>query len=265
MGKTQSRTFILKQPRMRGGDVEAWQRTVKETFKREFNMNCPIKTDGTYGPSTHSYSAALLKSLGMSITAMEHGVTPELRIKIRNKNFTVAEKKARASKARKEYRDSLRLQFKQAREVKVHKFTPVILQDSWDFHPGIHDGIDVIVPPNAVLFAPVKCRVIDVRKDGWWGLGAPADPKVKAKGDGIIQLRVLEDVGPFKKGMHIGYGHAEKAMVRVGQTIQAGTPIGHAGLANAWHIHLMLNTGNDPRGIGNLNPRACLEYTKKHG
>lgn len=260
------RTFKLKKPRMRGSDVKSWQEDIKRIFKRQFNMNVPIKIDGTYGPSTRSYSASLVKAMGLSSKAMNEGVTPELRTKLRNNDLTLAERQAKSSQARKDYREKLRKQFKQDREPKVHKFTSVILQDSWDYHPGIHDGIDVITPADAVLFAPVKCRVIDVRPSGWWGLGAPTDPKKRARGDGIIQLRVLETVGPFKKGMHIGYGHAEKAMVKVGQTVKPGTPIGRAGLANAWHIHLMINDGSvGLKGVGNVNPRACLEFTKKWG
>lgn len=259
-----SRTFGLKKPRMKGDDIKSWQKDIKKLFAK-MGISCPIKPDGLYGPSTRAYSAALLYACGMSKTAMKDGVTPELRTKLRNSDFTPAERKTRAANARVEYRAKLRQQYAQARELKVHRFTPVILQDSWDYHPGVHDGIDIITPEDAVLFAPIKCKVIDVRASGWWGKGAPSDPKKAAKGDGIIQLEVLENVGPFKKGMHIGFGHAEKAKVKVGQVVRAGTPIGHAGLANAWHIHLMFNDGKTNKGVGNLNPRACVEYTKKHG
>ncbi len=85
------------------------------------------------------------------------------------------------------------------------------------------------------------------------------------KGDGIVQLEVLESVGPFKKGMHIGYGHCEHARVRVGQVVQAGETIALAGLAVAWHIHLMMNNGSTTKGIGNIDPRKCLDYAVKNG
>jgi hypothetical protein len=42
--------------------------------------------------------------------------------------------------------------------------------------------------------------------------------------------------------------------------------LGHAGLANAWHVHLMHNDGSvGTRGIGNLNPEPLLNYTIEHG
>lgn len=259
--KKEPRTFVLKKPRMKGDDVKAWQQTIKTVFKREFNMNCPIKADGIYGPSSRSYSEELCKSMGLSNTAMANGVTPELRSKLRNDTCSAAEKKVRSSKARKDFREKLRRQFKQERKPKVSQPVRKIIQDSWDYRPG-HDGIDVICAEDAVLFAMVKSKVIDVRSGGWWGNNPQGDV---SKGDGIIQLEVLESVGPFKKGQHIGYGHAEKARVRVGEVVKAGEPIGRAGLANVPHIHLMLNDGSTTRGVGNLNPRACLEYTKKHG
>ena len=108
----------------------------------------------------------------------------------------------------------------------------------------------------------VKSKVIDVRASGWWGK-APSGQV--SKGDGIVQLEVLESVGPFKKGQHIGYGHCEHARVRVGQVVQAGETIALAGLAVAWHIHLMVNDGGTKKGIGTRDPRPHLDYSVKHG
>lgn len=261
---TKSRTFKVKQPRMRGDDVATWQKTIKALFK-DTGINCPIKIDGVYGVGTRSYTAALLRAYGVTTNKMVDGITPELRIKMRNKDFTAGEKKLRDSAARVQYRRDLRERYARASEIKIHRIVARVFQDDWGFHPGVHDGLDVITPANAVIFAPVKCRVIDVRSSGWWGKGAPANASTRSKGDGIIQLRVLETVGPFKAGMHIGFGHAEKAMVRVGQTVKAGTPIGHVGYANLWHIHLMLNNGGTGKGIGTINPRPCFDYAQKHG
>lgn len=258
------RTFIVKKPVMKGEDVKQWQKDIKALFKK-MKINCPIVIDGVYGVSTRSYTAALVHSSGMSAgTQMKNGVTPELRIKLRNNELTVAQEKAKYSNSRVNYR--ARLREKYARQIpKVHSPVGVILQDSWGYHPGVHDGLDVITNPDPVIFAMVKCKIIDVRSSGWWGKGAPADPNVRAKGDGIIQMEVLENVGPFKKGMHIGYGHAEKAMVKVGQVVAAGTPVGHAGFANAWHIHLMVNGGNTTKGIGDRDPLPFVNYAVKNG
>jgi murein DD-endopeptidase MepM/ murein hydrolase activator NlpD len=246
----------------KGSDVKSWQQEVKAIFKK-LGIACPIVADGIYGVHSRSYTAALCHAQGLSATtAMKNGVTPELRIKLRNApgSLTAAQKKTRASAKRKKYRADLK---KRWAPKKVHQPVSNILADSWDYHPPVHDGIDVICKPNAALFAMVKSKVIDVRADDWWGNNPSGD---KSKGDGIIQLEVLESVGPFKKGQHIGYGHAEHARVRVGEIVQAGEVIGLAGLAVAWHVHLMINAGNvGNRGVGNVNPRAALEYTKKHG
>jgi murein DD-endopeptidase MepM/ murein hydrolase activator NlpD len=157
------------------------------------------------------------------------------------------------------YRGELRARWA---EKKVHTPLTRILADTWGYHPPVHDGIDLICPANSPIFAMVKSKVIDVRAGGWWGKAPSGDVRL---GDGIIQLEVLESVGPFKKGMHIGYGHAEKAKVRVGQTVEAGDVIGHAGLAVAWHIHLMVNNGRTTKGIGNINPEPLYRYAVKHG
>lgn len=257
------RTFKVGKPVVKGRDVEAWQETIRDEFKRR-NIVCPIKIDGIYGVSTRDYTRCLLKAFGVEkpSQAMAKGITPALRKKVRGHKYTALEKKRAGSTAIRNYRKKLRTKWKPK---KVHAPVARILQDDWGFHPPIHDGLDVITNANAPLFAMVKCKVIDVRKDGWWGKGAPANPTLRAKGDGIVQVEVLENVGPFKKGYHIGYGHCEKANVKVGQIIEAGHLIAHAGFANAWHIHLMYNTGKTSSGIGNLDPRPILDYAVKHG
>jgi murein DD-endopeptidase MepM/ murein hydrolase activator NlpD len=158
---------------------------------------------------------------------------------------------------------ALELDEAKAAERKVHAPVDKILTDTWGYHPPGHDGVDVICEPDAVLRAMVKSKVIDVRTGGWWGKAPSGDVW---KGDGIIQIEVLEDVGPFRKGQHIGYGHAEKPYVKVGQIVVAGQPLGHAGLAVAWHIHLMVNNGEvGLRGVGTRDPRPLLDYAVKNG
>jgi murein DD-endopeptidase MepM/ murein hydrolase activator NlpD len=256
------RTFKLGPQLMKGGDIKEWQQTLIDEFKHLGISGVPIVPDGVYGAVTRSVTACLLKASGIGPAAMKQGVTPALRIKIRGRKFTKEEETRRHATAAKLYRAELKHRWSGG---KVHTPATKILADSWGFHPGVHDGLDLIVPPDVPIFAMVKSRVIDVRASGWWGLGAPSNPAVKAKGDGIIQLEVAESVGPFKKGMHIGYGHAEKAKVKVGQTVEAGALIGHAGFANAWHIHLMVNKGGTTKGIGNVDPRPLYNYAVKNG
>lgn len=149
---------------------------------------------------------------------------------------------------------------------KVAKPVDPILSSSWGYHPGVHDGVDLITEADDTLYAICDARVIDVRSSGWWGKGARASSGHPiSDGDGIIQLECLTDAGPFVKGMHFGYGHAEKASVKVGQTVKAGQPIGRAGFANAWHIHFMANGGGTSRGVGDRDPMPYVLYAIAKG
>ena len=254
------RTFKVDSPHMRGSDVEAWQREIKTEFAR-MDIDCPIKPDGIYGVVTRAYTASLAHALGMNASeVMAAGVTPELRSRIRNRDFTHQEQQRYAE--RQDWRRKLRDRYESSTVVDVHRPVTKILEDSWGYHPGVHDGLDVITLPDAKIFAMVRSRIIDVRSGGWWGKSPSGDI---SKGDGIVQMEVLENVGPFKRGHHIGYGHAEYPQVVRGQVVEAGKLVAHAGLAVAWHIHLMYNDGSTDRGVGNIDPRPILDYAVKHG
>lgn len=258
------RTFVVDHDKpMTGNDVKAWQQSVKKLFK-DMGIDCPIKTDGVFGPASRAFTADLVYAMGMAAKVqLKNGVTPQLRKKLRDKDLTLIQRKSMKAKSRTAYRARLRDRWSTK---KVHAPVSHILTDSWGFHPGVHDGEDVITDGGVPTFAMVKCKVIDVRASGWWGLGAPSDPALKARGDGIVQMEVLENVGPFKKGMHIGYGHNENAVVKVGQVLKAGDHVASVGFANAWHIHLMINDGKvGTRGVGNLDPRKFIDYAVKNG
>lgn len=141
--------------------------------------------------------------------------------------------------------------------------------DSWGYHPGVHDGIDVIAAYGDDVAAMISAKVVDARAGGWWGNGArPTSGHPISDGDGIIQLQVLRSRGPFKRGDIIGYGHTEHADVRVGQTVRAGQNIGSIGWAVVGHIHLMHQRGlrwsGRPSGVGTRDPRAILDYAVGH-
>ncbi len=256
------RTYKIDAPHMKGDDVKSWQKEIKAEFAK-LDISCPIVTDGDWGIASRSFNASLCHALGMIAgEVMEKGVTPELRIRIRNRKLTDSERIRFNSAELVDWRKRLRARYDSADVVRVHRPVTKIIEDSWGYHPPGHTGLDVITQADPVIFAMVKSRIFDVRKDGWWG----ANPSGKVSlGDGIIQMEVLESIGPFKKGYHIGYGHAEKAKVKVGDIVEAGDPVGHAGLAVAWHIHLMYNTGQTTKGVGNLDPRPILDYAVTHG
>lgn len=251
------RTYKITSPYMKGSDVEMWQGQIVHEFDR-MGIKCPIKIDGIWAIASRSYNASLCHALGMNASeVMAEGITPELRIRIRNRRLTTSEKERFSERV--DYRRNLRDRWD---NISVARPTIKIIEDSWGYHPGTHDGIDIITPPKAMLFSMVRARVFDVRSGGWWGKAPSGDV---TKGDGIVQMEILETIGPFLKGRHIGYGHAENAMVDVGDIVNAGDPVARAGLAVAWHIHLMYNTGGTNKGIGNINPRKILDYAVKNG
>lgn len=142
--------------------------------------------------------------------------------------------------------------------------------DSWGFHRGVHDGTDVLASYGDDVVAMVDAIVVDARASGWWGNAArPTSGHPVSDGDGIIQLQVTRDLGPFRKGDIIGYGHAEHADVVVGQRVRAGQNIGSIGWAVVGHIHLMHQRGlrwvGRPQGVGTRDSRAILDYAVRNG
>lgn len=255
-----TRTYKLTTPHMTGDDIRSWQRDVKHEFAR-MDIDCPIAIDGDYGMSTRSFTASLCHALGMTASkVMAEGVTPELRSRIRNRILTPEEQTN--MRVRVDWRRRLRDRFESMNAGDVHRLTRLIITSEWDYHGRAHDGIDVQTPNGAWLYAMVKCRVFDVRSGGWWGKAPSGDVSL---GDGIVQMEVLDNVGPFKKGHHIGYGHCENAVVKEGDVLEAGDRVARVGLAVTRHVHLMENDGSTTKGIGNIDPRAILDYATKHG
>lgn len=243
----------------KGDAVELWQQTINSKFAK-WDIDYRVKVDGNYGLGTRSAGATLLYALGIEQVEMRNGVTPDLRVKVRNyqKRLSAAERKRFAQRV--VWRRRLRQKW--AKGVKVARPVNKIITSAWGYHRGVHDGIDVQTPPGAPVYAMVKSRVIDVRSGGWWGKSPSGDT---SKGDGIVQVEVLETVGPFTKGMHIGYGHCEHAVVREGQIVDAGEQLARVGLAVTHHTHLMVNDGGTTKGIGTRDPRPMLDYAMKNG
>lgn len=261
-----TRTFRIQSPQMKGPDIKSWEQELKELFAG-IGIDAPIVDNGFYGAIDRSYLKSFVYAIGWDPHVLEHGVAPELRSQLRHWKETQTEGAQKRMDERLDWRRRLRERYHKMQtedQGQVSLFLTKLLADSWGYHPGVHDGIDLISLPDVPIYAPFECEVIDVRSGGWWRLGAPANPALRAKGDGIVQLKVLESIGPVKKGWHIGLGHAEKARVKIGDVVEAGTWVANTGFANAWHIHCMLNTGATIMGVGNLNPQAMIDYTIEH-
>ena len=148
-----------------------------------------------------------------------------------------------------------------------HVHTPVdpILQSSWGYHAGVHDGVDLITDHDDEILAICDGTIIRASTGGWWGKGARASGGHSVSdGDGVIVLRCGVDNGPFVKGLNFVYGHAEHPLVKPGQRVKAGQKIGRAGFANAWHIHFCVNGRSDDRGVGDRDPMPFVNYARTH-
>jgi murein DD-endopeptidase MepM/ murein hydrolase activator NlpD len=249
------RTFQIKSPLMEGDDIREWQKLIKG-IARSWDVYLPLKVDGVYGMGTRSFSKTIGFARGFTHAQLDEGITPWVRENMRNPSKAMDER--RAGRWRAGFRDDLRKKYPKAK-AGDDTAAPLgkIITMTWGYHPGVHDGIDLICGADAPIYAICDAEVFDVRAGGWWGKAPSGEV---ARGDGIIQLRCLTDDGPFQKGMHFGYGHAEKAVVHEGQRVQQGQLLGHAGLAVAWHVHFMANGGGTTRGTGDRDPRPYIDY-----
>jgi murein DD-endopeptidase MepM/ murein hydrolase activator NlpD len=255
------RTFKLTSPLMDGGDIRGWRTTIRGTFEG-WGIDYPLASGDTYDAATRAATSTLLYALGIAQSEMVDGVTPELRIKVRNRRLSAAERLRMA--ARVNWRRRLRSKY--GRRGGVAPPVAKIIEDSWGYHPPVHDGLDVICHEKAPLYAMCDGEIIRADAGGWWGKGArPSAGHPVSEGDGVIVLRCGVDRGPFRRGLNIVYGHAEGPLVKAGTTVSAGRQIGHAGWANTPHIHLCVNGRDDDRGVGDRDPRPFLDYAVRNG
>ena len=125
---------------MEGEDVKQWQLTLNRQL-RTWDVDYQLNPDGDYGSLTQSLTASVCHGLGLASAsqAMAHGVTPELRVKLRDKDLTPKELKRYHGK-RAKWRD----EFRRKHENKDVS-TPLakILQSEWGWTPPGHDGVDL--------------------------------------------------------------------------------------------------------------------------
>ena len=253
------RTYKVDQPRMTGGAIDNWQKRLNGMMKR-WEIEYRIEEHGIYGVETRDLSRKVVFGLGIDLRQLDQGVTREMRIKVKDIDLSDLERKRFHSKRRKEFRKRLK-----DKHAGGGVCSPLVkITASSNGFTSIHDGVDLICPADAPGFAICKAKVVRADKDGWWGLGAPADPVLRAKGDGIVIIRSLVDIGPIKKGMNLCYGHAEKPRVKVGDIVHAGQRICDAGFANAWHFHFMINHNPNTRGVGDRDPMPIVKYAIAH-
>lgn len=252
----------------RGDDVAAWQEflTGPDGFGR-WRIDYPLTVDGDYGVATRAATASFMRAWGVADTgeALADGLTSRWRSKLRNNDRSAAEEERSQSDEIKDYR--ARLRDRTASTNVCYPCVNLITDDNG--YSSWHDGVDLITAWRGPALAIVTGEIVRVSTGGWWGANPEPSPGHPiSDGDGIIILESTVDVGPFKKGMHFGYGHTEEAIVKVGQSVHAGDVIGKIGWARAPHIHFMVNddapVGDFYRGTGDRDPMPYLNYAEIH-
>ncbi len=258
------RDLIVVDPPMQGRDVANLNRAVRQRLEmRRIDIPAPVHDKFTQAAALAAIEAGyFLGLLEDTILATDKGrrvCTQGAQAIIREPVRRSDEQLARARSRRVQVARGPRY-YEELSGGQLAVPVDPILQHSNGFAAG-HDGVDLICEADDVIYAICDARVIDVRAAGWWGKGAQASHGHPiSHGDGIIQIQCLVDKGPFKKGMHFGYGHAEKAVVHAGQVVKAGQKLGRAGFANAWHLHFMVNAGSTTKGIGDRDPMPFVRF-----
>ena len=93
------RTFRLESPLMRGRDIAAFQQLLNERFAG-WSIDKRVDVDGEYGPMTRRAARQAVYALGISGTELAHGVTPELRSKLRRPSRRTPDEVAHAARRR---------------------------------------------------------------------------------------------------------------------------------------------------------------------
>jgi len=107
------RVFKLVSPHLTGEDIREFQRALSARFKA-WDITTSVADDGDYGALTRDAAKQVCKGLGiLHETAMQDGVTRELRGKISDPDTRADQEKQRSqSAAAKEFRAKLRERFK---------------------------------------------------------------------------------------------------------------------------------------------------------
>lgn len=186
---------------MEGPDVKAFQLAIKHRLKSTgLADEVPVAKHGKFTQATWDAFCEAAYTLGLRESSYRtlqggHGVASKGAQKfVRNPIARTDAQKLRAKDRKKhvgpKYLGSSGVASPLAK-LGVHS-------NGWN--PKVpHDGVDLICDEGTVLFAICDAEVVDVRADGWWGLGAQATaPHKITDGDGIIQLECLV-AGPSRR------------------------------------------------------------------
>ena len=101
-----ARVFRVKSPEMKGKDIKAFQRVINERYKR-WGVETRVEADGEYGTLTRLAAREIAFGLGLAEKHYKHGMTPEVREKLRDPGKRTRPEIARAER-RREWRRRLK-------------------------------------------------------------------------------------------------------------------------------------------------------------
>jgi hypothetical protein len=110
---TEARILLLKSPHMKGDDVLELQRLLNKRFSA-WQIDRHVDTDSDFGKETRQACRDVCHGLGiLEAEALKHGVTPELRTKLRHPSRRTADERARGRGAEATaFRAKMRKKFK---------------------------------------------------------------------------------------------------------------------------------------------------------
>jgi murein DD-endopeptidase MepM/ murein hydrolase activator NlpD len=117
-----------------------------------------------------------------------------------------------------------------------------------------HTGVDVGIPVGTKLYTPVGGKVVCVGYAGTSPDGSSCGYFGDASG-GIGRIQISMD-----DGSQLILGHCSRAVVSVGQRVEAGAQVGTSGSLNGPHVHVEMRVkgGATPSGWLLVDPRTRL-------
>lgn len=101
-------TYVLRQPLLKSAGIQAFQRVLNHQYE-VWGIHRQITENGVYGPETREATQQIALGLGLLKSDYEDGITPQLRILIRNpERRTPLQTKRFESVQRRRYRAALR-------------------------------------------------------------------------------------------------------------------------------------------------------------
>jgi murein DD-endopeptidase MepM/ murein hydrolase activator NlpD len=225
------RTLKVRNPRMRGSDVEALQKLINKRFA-EWKVGVRIDEDGEFGPETRKASRRVAYALGIPASDYERGITPALRSKLRRPSRRTAAEIERATTRRPWLR---KLRRTSGGAVSGNGNYPLAVHGpiiGTPFH-GTHtrgnwqsdNALDIRIPNGTPVFALDDGVIVKTFKSP---SGVTAGWQVTLRGSGNAWF----------------YGHLTTVSVRAGERVRKGQTIGTSGSANGVpHLHIGQQVG----------------------